>query len=85
MPNETVTYDLATVLARIEARLDKIESVQNSILLSVSELKEEIKQLETKVDGIDKRIENVETFMRIAFGGIVVTLVGGIFTFLNGQ
>ena len=92
MSNETVTYSLETVLTRIEGKIDnlqrdvtqkfdKIDERLTKLEIGQSELKGDIKALDSKLIETDKRINDLNGRLNItsnAFLGIVGILVTGI-------
>jgi uncharacterized membrane protein YgaE (UPF0421/DUF939 family) len=92
MPNETVTYSLEAVLTRIEGKIDsyqkdvsqkfdKIEERLTKLEIGQSELKGDIKALDSKLIETDNRINDLNGRLNItsnAFLGIVGILVTGI-------
>jgi len=92
MSNETVTYSLEVVLTRIEGKIDsyqkdvsqkfdKIEERLTKLEIGQSELKGDIKALDSKVIETEKRINDLNGRLNItsnAFLGIVGILVTGI-------
>ena len=92
MSNETVTYSLEAVLTRIEGKIDsyqkdvsqkfdKIEERLTKLEIGQSELKGDIKTLDSKLIETDKRINDLNGRLNItsnAFLGIVGILVTGI-------
>lgn len=97
MPNETVTYSLEAVLTRIEGKIDsyqkdvsqkfdKIEERLTKLEIGQSELKGDIKALDSKVIETEKRINDLNGRLNVtsnAFLGIVGILVTGILTILG--
>jgi uncharacterized membrane protein YgaE (UPF0421/DUF939 family) len=97
MSNETVTYSLEAVLTRIEGKIDsyqkdvsqkfdKIEERLTKLEIGQSELKGDIKALDSKLIETDKRINDLNGRLNItsnAFLGIVGILVTGILTILG--
>jgi predicted nucleic acid-binding Zn-ribbon protein len=97
MSNETVTYSLEAVLTRIEGKIDsyqkdvsqkfdKIEERLTRLEIGQSELKGDIKALDSKVIETEKRINDLNGRLNItsnAFLGIVGILVTGILTILG--
>jgi predicted nucleic acid-binding Zn-ribbon protein len=97
MSNETVTYSLEVVLTRIEGKIDsyqkdvsqkfdKIEERLTKLEIGQSELKGDIKALDSKVIETEKRINDLNGRLNItsnAFLGIVGILVTGILTILG--
>ena len=97
MSNETVTYSLEAVLTRIEGKIDsyqkdvsqkfdKIEERLTKLEIGQSELKGDIKALDSKVIETEKRINDLNGRLNItsnAFLGIVGILVTGILTILG--
>lgn len=92
MSNETVTYSLEAVLTRIEGKIDsyqkdvsqkfdKIEERLTKLEIGQSELRGDIKALDSKVIETEKRINDLNGRLNItsnAFLGIVGILVTGI-------
>jgi len=97
MSNETVTYSLEAVLTRIEGKIDsyqkdvsqkfdKIEERLTKLEIGQSELKGDIKALDSKVIETEKRINDLNGRLNItsnAFLGIVGILVTGILGILG--
>lgn len=97
MSNETVTYSLEAVLTRIEGKIDsyqkdvsqkfdKIEERLTKLEIGQSELKGDIKALDSKVIETEKHINDLNGRLNItsnAFLGIVGILVTGILTILG--
>lgn len=97
MSNETVTYSLEAVLTRIEGKIDsyqkdvsqkfdKIEERLTRLEIGQSELKGDIKALDSKVIETEKRINDLNGRLNVtsnAFLGIVGILVTGILTILG--
>jgi uncharacterized membrane protein YgaE (UPF0421/DUF939 family) len=97
MSNETVTYSLEAVLTRIEGKIDsyqkdvsqkfdKIEERLTKLEIGQSELKGDIKALDSKLIETDNRINDLNGRLNItsnAFLGIVGILVTGILTILG--
>jgi uncharacterized membrane protein YgaE (UPF0421/DUF939 family) len=97
MSNETVTYSLEAVLTRIEGKIDsyqkdvsqkfdKIEERLTKLEIGQSELKGDIKALDSKAIETEKRINDLNGRLNItsnAFLGIVGILVTGILTILG--
>ena len=92
MSNETVTYSLEAVLTRIEGKIDsyqkdvsqkfdKIEERLTKLEIGQSELRGDIKALDSKVIETEKRINDLNGRLNVtsnAFLGIVGILVTGI-------
>ena len=90
MSNETVTYSLETVLTRIEGKIDSLQRDVNERLTKLeigqSEIKGDIKALDSKVMEIEKRIDDLNVRVNISnngFLGIVEILVTGILGILG--
>ena len=97
MANETVTYSLEAVLTRIEGKIDsyqkdvsqkfdKIEERLTKLEIGQSEIKGDIKTLDSKLIETDKRINDLNGRLNItsnAFLGIVGILVTGILGILG--
>ena len=97
MSNETVTYSLEAVLTRIEGKIDsyqkdvsqkfdKIEERLTKLEIGQSELKGDIKALDSKAIETEKRINDLNGRLNVtsnAFLGIVGILVTGILGILG--
>jgi predicted nucleic acid-binding Zn-ribbon protein len=97
MSNETVTYSLEAVLTRIEGKIDnyqkdvsqkfdKIEERLTKLEIGQSELRGDIKALDSKVIETEKRINDLNGRLNVtsnAFLGIVGILVTGILGILG--
>jgi predicted nuclease with TOPRIM domain len=90
MSNETVTYSLETVLTRIEGKIDSLQRDVNERLTKLeigqSEIRGDIKALDSKVMEIEKRIDDLNARVNITtngFLGIVGILVTGILGILG--
>ncbi len=84
----TVTYSLEEVLARLERKIDerfdevnqKLEGLQKNVTdlkVGQAEFKGDIKALDTKIDGIGKRLENQEFISRGVLIALIVAILGG--------
>ena len=72
-----VESDLKDILNRIDTKLDKLSEDVTELKVSLAEVKGGIKTLDTKVEGLDKRVGNQEFTNRgVLIGLIVVILVG---------
>ena len=86
MSNETVTYSLETVLTRIEGKIDSLQRDVNKLEIGQSEIRGDIKALDSKVMEIEKRIDDLNVRVNISnngFLGIVEILVTGILGILG--
>ena len=97
MSNETVTYSLEAVLTMIEGKIDsyqkdvsqkfdKIEERLTKLEIGQSELRGDIKALDSKVIETEKRINDLNGRLNVtsnAFLGIVGILVTGILGILG--
>ena len=86
MSNETVTYSLEAVLTRIEGKIDSLQRDVNKLEIGQSEIKGDIKALDSKVMEIEKRIDDLNVRVNISnngFLGIVEILVTGILGILG--
>ncbi len=60
MSNIQVESDLKEILTRIGNKLDKLSEDVTDIKVSLAEVKGDIKTLDTKIDGLEKRVGNQE-------------------------
>ncbi len=70
---ETVTYSLASVLSRIEGKLDKLDERLTRLEIGQAQLTE-------KVEGIDDRLKTVEGTQKNQVWALIVLLAGAIAT-----
>ncbi|MCA2660875.1 MAG: DUF4164 family protein, partial [Microcystis sp. M049S2] len=75
MSNETVTYSLETVLTRIEGKIDSLQRDVNERLTKLeigqSEIRGDIKALDSKVMEIEKRIDDLNARVNITTNGFL--------------
>ncbi|MEA5533008.1 hypothetical protein [Crocosphaera sp. XPORK-15E] len=76
----TVTYSIAEVLKGIEDKFKKIEEKLDTIQKDVTDLKVGVATLTEKVEGMDKRLEKVETTQNSQVWALIVLLFGAIAT-----
>jgi uncharacterized protein Yka (UPF0111/DUF47 family) len=78
----TVTYSLEEVLKQINQKLDNLQKDVTDIKMGQAkleaELKGEIKTLETKVDGISKRLDTQEFINRSVVVGFILAILAGL-------
>lgn len=78
----TVTYDLTEVLKRIENKLDIMQKDLTDLKVGQARLEEkltgDIKNLDTKVEAIGKRLDYQEFINRGVLIGLIVALLGGL-------
>ena len=77
----TVSYTLEDVLDRFEQKMDRqfaeVNQKLNKLEIGQVELSGEIKTLDEKVSGIDKRLDNQEFINRGVLVALIVALIGG--------
>lgn len=89
-----IETDLKDILAKIDARLDRIEGTLNDLKISQAEIKGEInaldeklsgqiKALDEKTTGIGKRLENQEFLNRGIATALIVALIAGAAKFFG--
>ncbi|MDJ0732200.1 MAG: hypothetical protein QNJ33_19660 [Crocosphaera sp.] len=78
----TVTYDLTEILKRIENKLDTMQKDLTDLKVGQARLEEkltgDIKTLDTKIEGIGKRLDYQEFINRGVVIGLIVALLGGL-------
>lgn len=85
MTNPVIQTDIAEILRQINQKLDKLtQDVAElktkditELKIGQAEIKGEIKALDTKVEQLDKRINNQEFTNRGILIGIIVIILGG--------
>ena len=55
-----IEMDLSEVLAEMNKKLDRIDNNVNELKVELADVKGDIKALDGKVSGLDKRLEKVE-------------------------
>jgi predicted RNase H-like nuclease (RuvC/YqgF family) len=73
----TIETELKDIFTKIDQRLDRMEQSINDLKLGQAEIKGEIKNLETKVDGLSTRVGNQEFLSRTIVGGLILIVLGG--------
>jgi predicted nuclease with TOPRIM domain len=73
----TIEQDLKEYLDRFEQKLDKLEQKIDKVDEKVDKLSIEMATVKTKIDGLDKRMENQEFLSRGVLIGLIVAILGG--------
>jgi peptidoglycan hydrolase CwlO-like protein len=73
----TIETDLKEVFAKLDQRLDRMETSLNELKVSQAEIRGDIKALDEKVTGLGKRIENQEFTNRGILVAVIIALIGG--------
>jgi ABC-type phosphate transport system auxiliary subunit len=73
----TIETELKDIFTKIDQRLDRMEQGINELKLGQSEIKGEIKILDTKIDGLTTRVNSQEFLSRTIVGGLVLIILGG--------
>ncbi len=73
----TIEQDLKEYLDRFEQKLDKLEQKLDKVDEKVDKLSIEMATVKTKLDGLDKRMENQEFLSRGVLIGLIVAILGG--------
>ena len=81
--NIQVESDLKEILTRIDNKLDKLSEDVTDIKVSLAEVKGDIKTLDTKVDGLEKRVGNQEFTNRGVLVGLILVILGGAAKFFG--
>ena len=77
MSNIQVESDLKEILTRIDNKLDKLSEDVTDIKVSLAEVKGDIKTLDTKIDGLERRVGNQEFTNRGVLVGLILVILGG--------
>lgn len=95
MTNPQITTDLATILERIEAKIDKQNDKIDKLSEQINELKveqakvsEKLQSIEDKIKVQDKRLDSIEFVNRGIFVGLTLAVLGGfakIFGFIGNS
>ncbi len=78
-----VETDLKEILTRIDSKLDKLTEDVTELKVGQAEIKGDIKALDTKVEGLDKRVSNQEFTNRGVLIGLIVVILGGAAKFFG--
>ena len=82
----TVTYTLEDTLKEINQKLDKLQEDVTDLKIGQvrleNELKGEIKVLDTKIDGIGKRLDTQEFINRSVIAGFVLAVGAAVIKIL---
>jgi predicted nuclease with TOPRIM domain len=79
----SVETDLKEILTRIDSKLDKLTEDVTELKVGQAEIKGNIKALDTKVEGLDKRVSNQEFTNRGVLIGLIVVILGGAAKFFG--
>jgi predicted nuclease with TOPRIM domain len=79
----SVETDLKEILTRIDSKLDKLTEDVTELKVGQAEIKGDIKALDTKVEGLDKRVSNQEFTNRGVLIGLIVVILGGAAKFFG--
>jgi len=75
-----IEMDLREVLAEMNKKLDRIDNNVNELKVELADVKGDIKALDGKVSGLDKRLEKVEGSQNRQ----IWVLIGILFTAISG-
>ena len=75
-----IEMDLREVLAEMNKKLDRIDNNVNELKVEFADVKGDIKALDGKVSGLDKRLEKVEGSQNRQ----IWALIGILFTAISG-
>jgi predicted nucleic acid-binding Zn-ribbon protein len=78
-----IETDLKELLNRIDQKIDGIQKDIVDLKISTTELKGEVKTLETKIDGLSTRVQNKEFTSRAVLGGLLLIVLGGAAKMFN--
>ena len=78
-----VETDLKELLNRIDQKIDGIQRDIVDLKISTTELKGEVKTLETKIDGLSMLVQNQEFTSRAILGGLLLIVLGGAAKMFN--
>jgi predicted RNase H-like nuclease (RuvC/YqgF family) len=73
----TIETEFKDIFTKIDQRLERMEQAQNELKLGQVEIKGEIKNLETKIDGLSTRVASQEFLSRSIVGGLILIILGG--------
>ena len=82
MSNIQVESDLKEILTRIDNKLHKLSKDVTDIKVSLAEVRD-IKTLDTKIDGLEKRVGNQEFTNRGVLIGLISVILGSVAKFLD--
>ncbi|NCO74164.1 MAG: hypothetical protein GW856_02735 [Cyanobacteria bacterium] len=73
--NQIIEVNIADVLLRLEAKIDKLEDKIDNLANQVNEVKINVAKLDEKIIGVDKRLGNLEFVARSIAGGVIIALL----------
>jgi uncharacterized protein Yka (UPF0111/DUF47 family) len=73
----TIETEFKDIFTKINQRLERMEQAQNELKLGQVEIKGEIKNLETKIDGLSTRVASQEFLSQSIVGGLILIILGG--------
>jgi chromosome segregation ATPase len=80
---DKLSQDVDQKIGRLDQKIDKLSQDVTKLQVGQAEIKGEIKTLDTKVDGLDKRISNQEFTNRGVLVSLIIVILGGAAKFLG--
>ncbi len=65
-------------LEKLDTKVDRLEEKVNKLEVGQAEIRGDIKALDEKTSGLEKRVGNQEFLNRTTFGGVIVIIIGGM-------
>ena len=81
MTNPKIETDIAEILKEIKADQKKVLEEINNLKIGQSDIRGDIKSLDTKTDQLEKRVGNVEFAVRGVLIGLLIVILGGVAMF----
>ena len=78
MANPTIETDIAEILKDLQSGQKEILKEISDLKVNLSEVKGDIKVLNTSIQELDKRVSNQEFTNRTILVGLVLALLGGL-------
>ena len=81
MNNPKIEIDISEILQEIKTDQKKVLEEINNLKIGQSDIRGDIKSLNTKTDQLEKRVGNVEFAVRGVLIGLLIVILGGFAMF----
>lgn len=81
MNNPKIEIDISEILQEIKTDQKKVLEEINNLKIGQSDIRGDIKSLNTKTDQLEKRVGNVEFAVRGVLIGLLIVILGGFAIF----
>jgi len=78
--NNIIETDLKDVLARIDGRLDRIETDLTDLKIAQTKLDGNLVRIEDKIDNLDHRVQGLEDNQNKQIWALILAILGALIT-----